>query len=212
MSRGQRYMLRLADRGRQVPILTREWDGEEIQCFCYSPPAEHTKEKETSMQSRARRGAIVMGPSLVGSVIVACVLSLGVLRPDLVSAGQARVDICHRARNGTYSPMTIAEPAYRAHIAHGDAKIGDLVPGGSGAVFDEACNPVPPCGGFFNTPPNGSYRLTCFNCGVSECVLSCNCEDVFGDVDPNNPTSLDLTGCDPTQDITNDNSHLTCTP
>ena len=166
------------------------------------------------MQSRARKGAIVMGPSpwpsLVVSVIVACVLSLGVLRPGPVSAGQAQVSICHRARTGTYSLMTIAEPASRAHLAHGDAQIGDLVPGGSGAVFDEACHPVLLCGAFpSDTLPTGSYSLTCYSCDVLDGVLSCDCEDVFGDP---LPTELDLTGCDPTQDIGNNNSQLTCTP
>ena len=149
-------------------------------------------------------------PSLVVFVIVACVLSLGVLRPDPVSARQAHVDVCHRARPGTYSRITIAEPAYRAHLAHGDAKVGDLVPGGAGAVFDEACNPVLLCGGFPpDTLPTGSYRLTCFSCDVLDGELSCDCEDVFGEP---LPTSLDLTGCDPTQDISNNNAHLTCTP
>ena len=148
-------------------------------------------------------------PSLVGSVIFACVLSLGVLRPGPVSAGQDHVSICHRARTGAYSLITIAEPAYRAHIAHGDAKIGDLVPGGSGAVFDEACNPVLLCGGFPpDTLPNGSYSLTCTSCDVLDGVLGCDCEDAFGDP---GPTALDLTGCDPTQDISNIGGTLTCT-
>jgi hypothetical protein len=79
---------------------------------------------------------------LVVSVVVACGLSLGVLRPGPVSAGQDQVAVCHLRNNGTYYRITIAEPAYRTHVAHGDAQVGQEVPGAPGFVFAGNCNIV----------------------------------------------------------------------
>lgn len=82
----------------------------------------------------------------------------------------------------------------------------------------EACGEFPP-----NTLPSGNYLRSCAECSVSGCALSCFCADA--QTDPNacydNPygvpegcrfTSLDLTGCDSSQDILNENGVLTCTP
>lgn len=76
------------------------------------------------------------------SVLSACVLSLGLMSPALVSAGQNKVDVCHSEGNGSYHLINIAEPAYPSHVSHGDAGVGEPVPGNEGFVFDEDCNLV----------------------------------------------------------------------
>jgi hypothetical protein len=60
-------------------------------------------------------------------------------------AGQVKVDVCHAEGNGTYHLIEIAEPAYNTHIAHGDAGVGEPVPGQPGFVFDAECNLVEAC-------------------------------------------------------------------
>jgi hypothetical protein len=76
------------------------------------------------------------------TVVSALVLSLGLMSPALVSAGQDKVDVCHSEGNGSYHLITIAEPAYPTHVSHGDAGVGEPVPGNEGFVFDEDCNLV----------------------------------------------------------------------
>lgn len=58
-------------------------------------------------------------------------------------AGQ--VSLCHAEGNGTYHMISVAPDAEAAHRAHGDGKVGDPVPGRTGAVFGADCTvPVPP--------------------------------------------------------------------
>jgi hypothetical protein len=76
------------------------------------------------------------------SVVFAWVLSFGLLSPGSVLAGQNKIDVCHSEGNGSYHMITIAEPAYPSHVNHGDAGVGEPVPGASGFVFDEDCNVV----------------------------------------------------------------------
>jgi hypothetical protein len=76
------------------------------------------------------------------TVVSALVLSLGLMSPALVSAGQDKVDVCHSEGNGSYHLITIAEPAYPTHVSHGDARVGEPVPGNEGYVLDENCNLV----------------------------------------------------------------------
>ena len=49
-------------------------------------------------------------------------------------AGQEKVSVCHLTANGDYVLIDIADPALDAHLAHGDAMVGD--------GFDENCNPI----------------------------------------------------------------------
>jgi hypothetical protein len=76
------------------------------------------------------------------SVAIACVLSLGLMRPALVTAEQEKQDLCHSEGNGTWHIITIPEPAWQTHYDHGDAGVGEEVPGVEGYVFDEECNLV----------------------------------------------------------------------
>lgn len=51
-----------------------------------------------------------------------------------------KVQICHRTGNGSYHLIDISINAEPAHRAHGDAKIGEAVPGMPGRVFGAGCS------------------------------------------------------------------------
>jgi hypothetical protein len=50
-----------------------------------------------------------------------------------------KIDICHRTGSGRYNLINISVNAEPAHRAHGDAKIGEAVPGSPGKVFGPGC-------------------------------------------------------------------------
>jgi hypothetical protein len=58
------------------------------------------------------------------------------------SAG--KIALCHRTESGTYNLIDISVNAESAHRDHGDAKIGEPVPGTQRQVFDSACRPSGP--------------------------------------------------------------------
>lgn len=51
-----------------------------------------------------------------------------------------KVQICHRTGNGSYHLIEISVNAEPAHRGHGDAKIGEAVPGMAGKVFGAGCS------------------------------------------------------------------------
>jgi hypothetical protein len=55
-----------------------------------------------------------------------------------------KVSICHRTDNGDYQLIDISVNAEAAHRAHGDARVGEQVPGTQRQVFDANCRPVGP--------------------------------------------------------------------
>jgi hypothetical protein len=55
-----------------------------------------------------------------------------------------KVVLCHRTESGTYHSIDISVSAEATHRAHGDAKIGEPVPGDTTKVFDQNCRPVGP--------------------------------------------------------------------
>ena len=57
-------------------------------------------------------------------------------------ASTGKVSICHRTGSGTYQSIEISASAETAHREHGDAKIGEPVPGDTTKVFDQNCRPV----------------------------------------------------------------------
>ena len=59
------------------------------------------------------------------------------------SSGQTKTDVCHSHGDGTFDLINVADPAVEKHIEHGDALIGQPVPGQPGFVFDEACGVIP---------------------------------------------------------------------
>ncbi len=58
------------------------------------------------------------------------------------SAG--KVSLCHRTDSGEYHLIDVSVNAEPAHRAHGDAKVGEPVPGTQRQVFDANCQPVGP--------------------------------------------------------------------
>jgi hypothetical protein len=59
---------------------------------------------------------------------------------DVRSTG--KVSLCHRTGNGTYQSIEVSVSAEPAHREHGDAKIGEPVPGDTTKVFDQNCRPA----------------------------------------------------------------------
>lgn len=51
-----------------------------------------------------------------------------------------KIQICHRTGNGSYHLIDISINAEPAHRAHGDAKIGEAVPGSPGKIFGANCS------------------------------------------------------------------------
>jgi len=55
-----------------------------------------------------------------------------------------KVSLCHRTDSGEYHLIDVSLNAEPAHRAHGDAKVGEPVPGTQRQVFDADCRPVGP--------------------------------------------------------------------
>lgn len=75
--------------------------------------------------------------------VVSVLSLLLVLSVSTAFAGPApKVDVCHRTEAGTYILINISENAFPAHIEHGDAGPGELVPGMPGKMFAPDCSVV----------------------------------------------------------------------
>jgi hypothetical protein len=55
-----------------------------------------------------------------------------------------KVTLCHAEGNGTYHLIDVSQSAEAAHRAHGDAKVGEAVPGQPGQIFNSDCQPIGP--------------------------------------------------------------------
>jgi uncharacterized repeat protein (TIGR01451 family) len=51
-----------------------------------------------------------------------------------------KVELCHRTGNGSYHLISVSVSAEPAHRAHGDAMIGQAVPGQAGKTFGSGCS------------------------------------------------------------------------
>ena len=51
-----------------------------------------------------------------------------------------KVTLCHKTGAGFYVQITVSVSAEPAHIAHGDGKVGEAVPGQAGKVFGPGCS------------------------------------------------------------------------
>lgn len=56
----------------------------------------------------------------------------------------SKVSLCHRTDAGAYHLIDVSSSAEPAHRAHGDAKVGEPVPGHLLKVFDQSCRAVGP--------------------------------------------------------------------
>ncbi len=71
-------------------------------------------------------------------------VELGEQQAESLSGGKS--DVCHKTASGSYVKIRIPDPAYPAHVAHGDASPGQEVPGMTGSIFNLSCVPIPnPC-------------------------------------------------------------------
>jgi uncharacterized repeat protein (TIGR01451 family) len=59
-------------------------------------------------------------------------------------ARTGKVSLCHAEGNGSYHLIDVAESAEPAHRDHGDAEIGEPVPGRPNMIFDTNCRPTGP--------------------------------------------------------------------
>ena len=75
--------------------------------------------------------AAALGSALVGALVM----------PTVVAAGPPRLPLCHLNEAGTFQRMVVAQPAYAAHLRHGDVEIDGWVPDQPGYRFDEDCAP-----------------------------------------------------------------------
>ena len=60
------------------------------------------------------------------------------------SRSSGKVSLCHHTGSGEYHLIDVSVNAEPAHRAHGDAKVGEPVPGTQRQVFDASCRPVGP--------------------------------------------------------------------
>jgi len=60
------------------------------------------------------------------------------------SRSSGKVSLCHREGTGDYHLIDVSVNAEPAHRAHGDAKVGEAVPGTQKQVFDANCRPSGP--------------------------------------------------------------------
>lgn len=80
------------------------------------------------------------------ALTLAAALIVGVISAETVQARQNKVDLCHLDEDGFYHLINVAEPAAPAHIAHGDSRPGDIVPGsGERYSFADDCTFIPGC-------------------------------------------------------------------
>jgi hypothetical protein len=56
----------------------------------------------------------------------------------------SKTSLCHRTDSGSYHLIDVSRNAEPSHRAHGDAKVGDPVPGQPTMVFDRSCRAVGP--------------------------------------------------------------------
>jgi len=61
--------------------------------------------------------------SVIRRGLLTCTLVLGFASAGTIFAGQSKVDICHINGQGQFQLITIADPAYATHIAHGDKAV-----------------------------------------------------------------------------------------
>ena len=78
-----------------------------------------------------------------------------------------KVELCHATGNGTYHAIEVSVSAEPAHRAHGDAKVGEPVPGDTTKTFNSSCvptagatpTPTPTPSPTPTPPPTGGHKV-----------------------------------------------------
>ena len=68
-------------------------------------------------------------------------VAVGVAVTPATAGPPDKGNVCHDGDNG-WEVISIAEPAFDSHIAHGDAFPGEPVPGMENRIFDDDCAPM----------------------------------------------------------------------
>ncbi len=77
----------------------------------------------------------------LGFIMIISIL-LALIPNGSASAGATKVDVCHLDGMGVYHLINISANAFDAHVAHGDAAPGKLVPGMTGKKFAPDCSVI----------------------------------------------------------------------
>ncbi len=75
-------------------------------------------------------------------VLVILAMLVAFLPVGSVFAGTTKVAVCHLDELGVYHLISISESAFPAHVDHGDASPGELVPGMIGKKFAADCSVI----------------------------------------------------------------------
>lgn len=78
------------------------------------------------------------------ATVLAAVLAFAAVSTSASAQTQPppKVQVCHKAANGTFHLITISTNATDAHMAHGDGLPGQAVPNMDGFIFGENCAPT----------------------------------------------------------------------
>lgn len=128
--------------------------------------------------------------------------------PGTTVAGQERVDVCHIDGTGTYSIITIADPAYDSHIAHGDIAVQTFFVDADGDGFGSTSLTVEAC-----TTPEGFVENS-DDCLDSDPAVNPDAVEIPGDGidnDCNLDTPDDVDTCEAGTDVSQQSSGDACT-
>lgn len=78
-----------------------------------------------------------------GNTLLAPTLRNGISANIVAATNDSKVDICHTTEGvNSFILISVAATAVDAHLAHGDGRVGDLVPSQPGMIFDASCIPT----------------------------------------------------------------------
>ena len=92
-----------------------------------------------AMAGQYRNVGTVTANSSAGAVTAADASHYFGQVPNDPDQDDPKIQLCHRTGNGSYLLIEISISAEPAHRAHGDAKIGEAVPGSPGKIFTASC-------------------------------------------------------------------------